>query len=141
MAGSVTLIVIGILVLAGGDWPVGLPIVCIAAGAAWWHVSDYRERVRRADSAGVSGRVVSVRKALAVTAATTQVAAVLIIGGAAFDHPEQGLFSGFDSGALLLAALGAGMLVAAAQLDALKRRVDDQMLASLLRMSRLSRAP
>jgi hypothetical protein len=131
MTASATLIVVGISLLLGGDWPAVYAVVCIAAGATAWHFAEHARRVRRA--AAVSPRLAAARRTLGVIAAFIDIAAVLTVGAYAFDHPEAGLFNGFSLEALVSAAgFGAGLLVAASQLKALSCRLREDTLAWLI---------
>jgi hypothetical protein len=130
MAGSLALIVVGIMLLSG-NWNSGYAIACILGGAVWWHASEHARRMRLASMARASQRVARARQALAVAAAAFEIAGVLVAGGAAFDHSEHGLFAGFESGALAMFCAGLALLFAAGQLNAVKARLSEAWLASL----------
>jgi hypothetical protein len=130
MAASVTLIVVGIMLLAGGEWNAGYAVVFIVAGAAAWHVCEHARRGRGAVGEKLSPRLSAARKTLGALAALLEIAAVLAIGAYAFDRPETGLFNGFSLNALLGAtAFGAALFIAAAQAHALKARLSEEALA------------
>jgi hypothetical protein len=130
MAASLTLIIVGIMLLTTA-WDGGYAIVCIMFGVICWHFSDNARRSRMAVSPAPP-RLARARQALAATAATLEVIAVLMIGGAAFDHPGTGLFDDLSPVALLEAAGGAALLFTAAQLNQFKLRLNEAMLSSLL---------
>ena len=129
MTASVTLIVIGVFLLIGGDWPAAYGIACIVSGAIAWHKLEHARRSRPAPTqTGLAG----VRKALTIAAGLCEVMAVLVAGGFAFEHPQSGLFNGFALDAVLGAfGFGAGLLFAAAQLNALSARLPEDVLAWL----------
>jgi hypothetical protein len=129
MAGSLTLIVVGIVLLTG-NWNAAYAIACIVAGAVWWHVSEHAHRVRLAAARPAPVRVEGVRKAAAIVCAGLEIVAVLVAGGAAFDHAERGLFGAFSADALVMFCSGLALLFAASQLNALKQRLDETMLAT-----------
>ena len=128
MAASLTLIVVGIVLLSG-HWNAGYAIACIVAGAVWWHASEHARRIRLASARSASRRMQGVRKALAAAAATIEIAAVLVAGAAAFDHSERGLLGGFDAEAIGVFCVGLALLFVAGGISTLGMRLNETMLA------------